>query len=393
MEIRRIFVFALLLRLLIAPLFYHPDIKSQHFHFQFLSKGTLNIYQYIKDNQPQLPYRDTFNYPPLTYLAFGVEQIILKPILPADFSNWINDWGGWQDKYPNLFYYMLILKLPYMFFDLGIAYFLYKMYGQKLLKLWLFNPFTLYLIYILANFDIVPVFFSVLSFYLLTKSKEKAAFLSLGVAVALKAYPVLFFPFFIFYRPTSFKKIIINSLYFAAPIILSVFPYLLSPAFLQSFSGSGLTQKIIELKIFGIPVYPMIYFIVLFKYLLSKQKNISQSFLILFLAFIVFVKFHPQWLLWFLPFLLPQISQDTIKKLLFCLVIIFSLFYVLLFNDRYLVWGHLIPINPSYILLSHPYLIITHRSNLIPETIQIYIKYALVLLSIPILITKHDKKH
>lgn len=77
---------SLLLKLWLMPWFYHPDMKSQYFHFQFLNKGVVNIYQFVDQNRKQLPYQDTFNYLPLTYLAFGGIHSMLKPIMPADFS-------------------------------------------------------------------------------------------------------------------------------------------------------------------------------------------------------------------------------------------------------------------------------------------------------------------
>jgi hypothetical protein len=392
MKFKKIFFLAFLVRLLIAPFFYHPDIKSQHFHFQFLSQGHFNIYQFIADNKNNLPYRDTFNYPPLTYLSFGLEQIILKPFLPSDFTAWINDWGGKQNSYPNLFYYMLILKIPYIFFDLYIGYILYKIYNRKTLLYWLFNPLSLYLIYILGNFDIVPVFFSVLAFYFLKKSRLTLTFVSLGIGFALKVYPLLFFPFFLFYYRTNIKNIIKNTFFFLLPAIVSVIPYLFNSAFLSSISGSGLTQKIIEFRVLGLPLYPIIYLVTLGVYFFSKNKILEKTFLFLFLAFIIFIDFHPQWLLWFLPFLISQIIKTRRNSVLFTIIILLSLTYILLINDRYLVWGHLMPINPSFIQLNNPYSIVFYRFNLIPEIIQNYLKYGLAIISILILMPSHDKK-
>lgn len=392
MNIKQIFVFALIIRLIIAPIFYHPDIKSQHFHFQFLSQGYFNIYQFIADNKGHLPYRDTFNYPPLTYLSFGIEQIVLKPFLPSDFTAWINDWGGQQNGYPNLFYYMLILKIPYILFDLCIGYLLMKLYNRKTLLFWLFNPFSLYLIYVLGNFDIVPVFFSVLSFFLLKKYRPKLAFVTLGIAFALKVYPILFFPFLLFYSKTDFKKIIINTLAFLLPALVSIVPYLFNPAFLLSISGSGLTQKIVEFRLINIPVYPVIYLVTLAIYYFSKNKNLEKTFLFLFLTFIVFVDFHPQWLLWFLPFFISYIITSKRKLFIFVIIILISLTYILLINDRYLVLGHLMPINQSFIQLNNPYSIIFHRFNLLPEIIQKYLKYTLAIVSLLFVLPSHDKK-
>lgn len=391
MEIKRIFIFALILRLIIAPIFYHPDIKSQNFHFQFLSQRHLNIYEYIYKNKKLLPYQDTFNYPPLTYITFGLEQIVLKPILPSDFTLWINDWGGEQNKYPNIFYYMLILKLPYILFDLGIGYFLYKIYNQKILKIWLFNPLSLYLIYVLANFDIIPVFLTVLAYYFLKNNQSKKSFIFLGLATALKLYPLLFLPFFLFYQKTNIKKLFINTIIFIIPSLVSVFPYLYNSYFLQSFSGSGLTQKILENKIFKIPIYPFFYLLVLVKYYLSKVKNIEKSILFIFLGFFTFVNFHPQWLLWFLPFIISPILKSRRQIFLMALFLTFSIIYVLLIDDRYLFWGHLIPINSYFIQISHPHLILLQRFNLIPELIQNYIKYCLTFILILFLPKLNEK--
>ena len=392
-EIKILFVFALITRLIFAPLFYHPDIKSQNFHFQFLSQGKVNIYQFIDENKQNLPYRDTFNYLPLTYLGFGSGQILLRPLLPRDFFTWLNDWGPSQNNYPNLFYYMLILKLPYIFFDLGIGYLLYKLYGKKISTIWLFNPLSLYLIYVLANFDIVPVFFSFLSFYLLQKSKNTLAFIFLGVATALKLYPLLFFPFFIFYHPTNIKKIINNTFALFLPLIISILPFVFNHFFIQSFSGSGLSQKILEVKYMSIPLYPLIYLIILLKYFFSKNKNLEKSFLWLFLAFIVLVNFHPQWLLWFLPFILLPISKTRINTIIFMIIISLSLLYVILINDQYLFWGHLIPINFDFINLTSPYQILVQRFYQKPELIQQQLKTLIAILSLSFILPLRDKNN
>jgi hypothetical protein len=77
--------------------------------------------------------------------------------------------------------------------------------------------------------------------------------------------------------------------------------------------------------------------------------------------------------------------------ILFIFFIITTLFYVLLINDRYLLWGHLIPINPFFIQLNHPYLIITQRSRIVPEDIQNYLKYFMAFISLLFLIPSHEK--
>lgn len=392
-KLKTIFVFALILRLILAPLFYHRDLKTQNFHLQFLSQGQLNIYQYIADHKSELPYRDTFNYLPLTYLGLGSIQAILRPILPNDFFKWINDWSASQDNYPDLLYFLLISKIPYIVLDFGIAYLLYKIYGQNILKLWLFNPFSFYFIYVLANFDIIPVFFTVLAFYYLRKTKDFPAFFSLGIATALKLYPLIFFPFFLFYSHPKIKKIFLSSVYFSLPLLLSLTPFISNPAFLESFSGSGLTQKIFETQFLHLPLFPLVYTLVFIKYFFSKIKSLEFSFLLLFFAFIVFVPFHSQWLLWFFPFILSFVTQTRLKSLVFLFTLLLSLAYIALINDQYLFWGHLIPINFDFLNLPHPVEIVIQRFHQDPTHIQQNIKIIIAFLSLIFIIPFREKNN
>jgi hypothetical protein len=392
-SLKLIFLLALLLRLILIPFFYHRDIKSQNFHLQYFSQGQLNIYQYIHDHQKSLPYQDTFNYLPLTYLGLGSIQFVLKPLLPLDFFTWVNDWGVNQDNYPNLFYFLLILKVPYIVFDFGIAFLLYKMYGKKFLNFWLFNPFSFYFIYILGNFDVIPVFFSFLSFYYLNLKQEKKSFLFLVIATAFKLYPLILLPFFLFKNYQNLKQIFINSIIFSLPLLFSILPFAFCQPFWDSFFGSGLTQKIFEFNLFKIPVFPALYIGLFSFYLFSKTKTLEKYILIIFLLFIIFVNYHPQWLLWFFPFILKPIFSSKKNTFLFLIITSLSLVYVFLINDQYLFWGHLIPINSNFIFLSTPYDILRYRLFQNPAIIQQYLKYIIGLLSIYYLIFLNREKN
>lgn len=392
MKFKQIFVIAILFRLLLAPFFYHPDIKSQHFHFQFLSQGQFNIYQYISDNKNNLPYRDTFNYLPLTYFTFGSLQSFQKILMPPGFINWLNDWGGTQFNYPNIPYYLLILKLPYIILDLLLGYILYKISNsKKVLYFWLFNPFSFYLIYIVENFDILPVFLTVLSYYLL-KSKPSLSFFVFGLAIAFKLYPLILLPFFILSITKNIFKMAKYGFIALIPSIISILPFATNQAFWQSFLGSGLTQKIIEQRILGLPIFPVIYLIIIALSFLSKKIDLSFYIFLVFLLFISTVNFHPQWILWFFPyvFLLKNLFRPTVYLPLI-LIIILILLYIFLFNDNYLTWGHLIPIDPEFLLISSPYEILKNRFRIDPKIIQNYIKLSIFLISV-LTVAIHEKK-
>ena len=372
---------AIILRVLIMPWFFHRDIKSQYFHFQFLQKGIVNIYNFVNINKNNLPNKDTFNYLPLTYFTFGTYNILAKPLLPSNFIPWVNDWGINQNNYPQINHVMFVLKIPYLILDILLAIFLLKIFGSdKIFKFWLFNPITIYLIYILGNFDILPCFLTILSFYFLKNKKEFWSFFVLGIAFALKAYPIIFLPFFLFYSKLKIK----NIFYFLIPTLFTICPFLYSPAFISSFLGSGLTQKILEYKIINIPIYPLIYAIIFVQYYFSKNKNNSlyKSFFYLFIFFFALVKFHPQWLIWFFPFIIEPINKNRFRLIVFYIFMILIISYLLLIDDNYLSWGHLITINPNFVNLTTPFEFIKNKFNFSPYFLQNIIKNFLIFISI-----------
>ena len=376
---RKIICLALLIRILLIPWFYHPDIKSQNFHYQFLSAGVFDVYSFIGLNQWRLPYRDTFNYLPLTYLTFGILQVLLRPFLPSDFFLWLNDWGERQNYYPNLPYFLLILKLPYLVLDFFIAFLLHRISRQKsLAQFWLFNPLSFYLIYVLGNFDILPLVFCLLAYYFL-KKRPVFGFSFLGTAISLKLYPLLFLPLYLIdlkkYR--LWPKFILLTL--IVPL-LTILPFLNSHYFWQSFLGSGLTQKIIETRFLGLPVFPVFYLVILvFAY--AKKMKLSHSLALVFFLFITTVKFHPQWILWFLPFIFLT-STFRHHRLFFTLVFFLLLAIIFLFNDSYLTWGYLIPIDPEFVNLRTPHDFFRLRYHLNPVRLQDYLRYLIAFLSL-----------
>ncbi len=367
------------------PFFYHPDIKSQHYHFQFLSKGTFNIYDYLDKNKENLGYKDTFNYLPLTYYSFGLSHAVSKPLLGTSFYEWLNDWGEKRNQHINIIFYMLILKLPYLLCDFFIGYLLLKIYNnKKLLLFWLFNPLSIYLIYILGNFDVLPSLLTLLSFYYIKKDKYFWSYLSLGIAVALKIYPVIFIPFIFFYDKKNLLKNIKYSIFSMLPLFLTIGPFITQKSFYTSFLGSGLTQKILEYNIASVPIFPVIYILILIFYLFSKSKyKFEIAILQVFLIFIGLVKFHPQWIMWFFPFIIILFIKETLKnKIFFSIYFLLVLFYIFLFNDNFLFWGHLMPVDPVFIDLTSPFHLIKLRTEWDPVLIQNNIHNILLILGI-----------
>src|SRR5690348_461962 len=91
LSLSRLLILAILLRVLLMPFFYHPDIKTYDFQASFLSHGVVNIYSYLVNNKQSLPLKEDFVYFPLTYFTLGGYQIIISPFFGSDFQKFLFD--------------------------------------------------------------------------------------------------------------------------------------------------------------------------------------------------------------------------------------------------------------------------------------------------------------
>lgn len=354
---RSILLLALLIRLILMPFLFHPDIKTQYYHARFLQKGVFNIYQYVKQNKETLGYKDTFNYPPLAYFLLGSWNVIISPFIGDSFNQWLVNWGEDWFTNPQIFRQLFLLKLPYLAFDFGIAYLLLRLvpdkFRKKAMVVWLFNPVTLYIIYGLSNFDIIPTFLVLLSLFFYKEEKFWHSGISLGLAIAIKLYPILYLPFFAVPLLSSQKyKPVVGILGGASVTFFVTTAALLKDAL--SISNSGLLNLALDLKIplpglGGLPVICLFYAAILFYSLIRKSWWMDLNFYILAatLALISIVKIHPQWFLWVIPFFIIYASQK-LKLLLYIFPLLVG--YVLLilsFNDRFLTLGIFSPILPN----------------------------------------------
>ena len=300
---KKLLILAIFLRILVAMFLFHPDIKTYNYQASFLRKGVFNIYTYLVDNKKTLPLKDDFVYFPLTYFALGGYQAIVSPILGSGFNSWLsNASANSVVTDPNIFEYLLVLKLPYLILDIILAYLIMDFFENKEDKkkafiFWLFNPFTIVLLYAYSNVDVFPVVLTVLAFLMLKKQKLLTASLLLGVASGFKLYPLLFVPF-LFLSGRNLKEKIILA---AIPLItfgLIILPFI-SGAFFQSALVSGLTTGIFTSNFTSLAVSILFFYAVL----IDKKINLFNYWVGLFLIIFSFTLFHVQWLLWLAPFL------------------------------------------------------------------------------------------
>lgn len=355
-------ILAIVLRILVAGFLFHPDIKTYNFQSSFLKKGVVDIYSYLNENKQTLPLKDEFIYFPLTYFIVGGYQAVVSGILGSGFDSWLNDAGSNSVvKNQNIFKYLTVLKLPYLFLDILVAFLLLKYFkdkkkGEKAATIWLFNPFTIVLVYVFSNIDTYAVLLTVISFLYIKRKKYIHAAGFMGLASTFKLYPLLFVPFLFLKGKNIKEKILI----LAIPILILgivIMPFW-SPDFVKSALISGLTTRIFspgftigfgESIIVGLFLLSALFF---YGWLFDKKLKLFSYWVTMLLVIFSFSHFHIAWLLWVAPFIvILAVKEPRLSLPLFLwasLAIAIPLFYqdrsmtVSLFRV-YTTWYDLLP--------------------------------------------------
>lgn len=369
LDLIKVFLLAILIRLLIMPFYFHPDIKTYSWQSSFLRDGVFNIYTYLIDNKQKLPLKEEFVYFPLTYFFLGTYQIVASPILGTNFKSWLSDASSEAVNTIGTFRYLFILKFPYLILDLLIPFLLIKFFKDKKEKkevflLWLFNPISIAIIYIFSNIDIIPVTLTLISLLLFKNKRIFLSALVLGVAAGFKAYPLVLLPFILLFT-NNFKDLIKMLVVPIGTVILIIFLFW-STAFLNSALISGLTTRIAfpaipigfgESLIIGILSLSTLFF----AGLTEEGKKLNQLWLYLLMTLLLVfsgIHYHVQWLLWIMPFLVIfSIFWKSLGKIAFVWL---SLAFIipLLYDDKSMSVSLFSAISTLFNLLPTPFLII-----------------------------------
>lgn len=365
---RKTLVLAIILRLLVIPFLLHPDIKTFNFQASFLKKGIVNIYPYLIENKKSLPLKEEFVYLPLTYFFLGGYQTVISPVLGNGFTSWLFNASQLSNLGVGIFRYVFFLKLPYLIVDIAIAFLLMKFFDDEILKkkaftLWLFNPFTIILIYVFSNVDIIPVAISLYALYLATKKRLVLGSLFLGVAAGFKLFPILFLPFIFLLGKNLKEKLLI----FTIPILmlmLIVLPFW-SGAFFNSALVSGLTSRLLTPVIslgFGESLVPGIILlaVIFFGLLLNGAKidNLLSYFLAVFLLVFSFSHYHIQWLLWVAPVVIILLIRNKNLSTLLITLALVGFLIPFLYKDQSMTVSLFKPYSLYFDLVPIPFVVV-----------------------------------
>jgi len=361
-------ILAIFLRILVSAFLFHPDIKTFNFQSSFLKDGVINIYPFLLQNKENFPLKEEFVYFPLTYFVLGGYQAVISPVLGSGLDKWLFDADSISVvNNSNIFLYLIFLKLPLLFTDILIAFLLTRFFTDKKDKekaflLWLFNPFTIFLIYAFSNIDLYVVALVLISFLLMEKKKTIWSYVFMGIASCIKIYPLIFLPF-IFLKSKEIKDKVLSVVIPLLLIVFSIVPFW-SQSFIKSALVSGLTTRIFnpgvgigfgESIILGVVLLSILFF---YTWIFNKKFNLLNYWTIVFLIIFSFSHFHITWLLWIAPFLVilavKELKMQKPILLLSFLVVLIPLFY----EDRNMTISLFRIYSVWYDLLPTPYLIL-----------------------------------
>jgi hypothetical protein len=184
-----------IIRALMMPLFASGDLIS-----------ISGVALYLRDTHQLVPTGD----PPLIFYMLSSIYSFFGSFLNLNYADFASQTAytpaGLSTFFripdPNFIALISISKIPYLIFDFGTAFLLLHLVndGRKAtlaFKLWMINPFTLYICYAIGQYDIIPTFFLLLAVFFFMKQRTSLSMLSIGIASAFKMFALIFLPFLI----------------------------------------------------------------------------------------------------------------------------------------------------------------------------------------------------
>jgi hypothetical protein len=308
------FLVGMLIRLIFLPFFFQRDLLSTYQRAaQTVFGGNLgsDFQQFI------------INFIHSIYL------FIIKSILPivGEYSEILlqtDTWSSWVNfiSSENVFIVISLFKVLYLIFDILCMFLVMRLLFDdepekrlKVFKLWVLNPFVIFILYIFARHDIIGIFLTLVALLLAKYKRKYWAIFVLALAVAVRFFPIMILPILIFYLADKKKDYIIlfsagisgliaveifSYFYFGRSVIFSLlntqlFDYILWPK-LELVTGSH----------GSIFIFISVYIIIILSFLHIKKKSFDTLLnygAIIYLAYISLCFFHPQYVLWTVPFL------------------------------------------------------------------------------------------
>jgi hypothetical protein len=338
------FLIGMLARLILLPFFFQRDLLSTYQRAAeavFAGNFASDFHQII------------------THTIHTAYLFIIKAIVPAvsEYSSILldeNTWTSWINFISgyNVFTVLALFKGLYLIFDLLCMFFILRLSFDddaegrlNVFRFWMFNPVVIFVLYIFARHDIIGVFVTIIALLLAKKDRKYWSILVLAAAIALRFFPIMILLPLIFYLSRSKKDYILLS-------ALGVSGLAAVEAFSNLFYGKSLIFSLLNTQHFNyilssrlelvihdrIFIFIVVYFIIIFSFIHTGKKSFDLLInygAIIYLAYIALSYFHPQYVLWAVPFLVIIFARR--KNLVYYHWLQFGLLMVIL-----IYWGDLV---------------------------------------------------
>lgn len=355
----KFFLVVLFLKIIFSFLFGSDFIVKGFAPFvnEFISSGFQNPYNFFLDQG----LVKAFPYSTIMLISASIPTYIFYFLMNLD----------WQTILPvNL----LLVRISLLIADIGIFYILTLLLKGKEKSILLFywaSPIVFYINYFHGQLDAIPIFFLMLSIYLLLKREEVYASLVLGLAMASKANIFAAVPFIFLYLLRN-KHSILNILkYFSISFMtyfVLILPYLFSEGYKKLVLLAEEQTWLYLLKIpyikndLTLYVVPFAISILFFRMAYFKSMNrdsLIMSMTVVFIILVSLVPPQPGWFFWSIPFLTYFfIKDESVSKKYYYMISFFYIFHFLILRVDSDIFQSFKVIIPQIANLNSPYLML-----------------------------------
>lgn len=347
------------IRFLVMPFAFHGDLLSTY-HRSYL----LAVEGYLQYLNPQ----ETIQAAALWIFSHFTpvkEFLVWTGSVTASTPFWL---GTLENAY--IFRTVFLLKLPYLFFDILTGMLILYIFraephnGLRAFTFWILNPIVIFAVYIFGRYEVIPIFFILLCIYFLKENRIYLASLSLGIAIVSRYYALLFLPLLLLLYCRTWMEMAKAVVITAIPIILYNAITILTSGRLVSvdFAESHFVDYLLAMNFdigwVGQKIYIFVAVytcILLFVYYKKKSENRIVDFtaysLIILLLIYATSLFHPQYFVWFIPFLAIYYGYTHDKTIieLHCLQVICFAVYTFYWGQALATWMFA-SINPELLI-------------------------------------------
>ena len=276
---------------------------------------------------------------------------------------------------PMAFWTLFWMKIPYLLFGIGCAFLLLKIsknknWGITAFKFWMLNPVIIFITYIFGRHEVIVIFFILLSLYFIKREKKIFAAILLGIAIALRAYPILLVPFFIISLSDKTKDRIKYASIVLLPFIVANLPRIFAGKLgaVTQLANASYIDYLLSMN-FPLGIHNTVYvfvvgYVLLILHQLQHQDKKLDSLIKYLLCFHLWLfatcYFHPQFFAWLVPYVALCIKDDKRLVKLFAVQTICFFVYVCQLgkvNTTFL----FAPINPEFIITLKPPIVIINK--------------------------------